>query len=224
MLAIRASAFCQPRAAGARQTSRRATSRVPVALPHHAFIAPAEPPAVPLARQEAKGERLTVLLSDLLEAQASSRRRLRGAGAGALTQSPALQRGAGGPAQHSCMPWGTCYALGSPPLHAGQPLAVAVTTPALPAPCRPPTDAPPLLAAAAQALTRRFEQLAGRTAMIAAAVALASELAMPSTSGVFGWTASSGLAAQLAALGTFMLCCSGAQGGGGVSPLQLRPK
>ncbi|KAI7843550.1 hypothetical protein COHA_002792 [Chlorella ohadii] len=60
----------------------------------------------------------------------------------------------------------------------------------------------------AQALTRRFEQLAGRTAMIAAAVALAVELAMPSSGGVFGWAASSDLAAQLAALGTFMLCCS----------------
>ena len=70
----------------------------------------------------------------------------------------------------------------------------------------PPLPAAPLLP---QALTRRFEQLAGRTAMIAAAGALAAELAMPSSAGVFGWTASSGLAAQLAALGTFMLCCSG---------------
>lgn len=60
----------------------------------------------------------------------------------------------------------------------------------------------------AQAVTRRFEQLAGRTAMIAAAVALAAELAMPSSAGVFGWAASSDLATQLAALGTFMLCCS----------------
>jgi len=68
----------------------------------------------------------------------------------------------------------------------------------------------------AQALTRRFEQLAGRTAMIAAAVALAAELAMPSSGGVFGWAASSDLAAQLAALGTFMLCCSGGHQGGQV--------
>jgi hypothetical protein len=60
----------------------------------------------------------------------------------------------------------------------------------------------------AQALTRRFEQLAGRTAMIAAAVALAAELLMPSSAGVFGWAATSDLATQLAALGTFLLCCS----------------
>ena len=50
--------------------------------------------------------------------------------------------------------------------------------------------------------------------MIAAAVALAVELAMPSSGGVFGWAASSDLAAQLAALGTFMLCCSGGCQGG----------
>lgn len=66
-----------------------------------------------------------------------------------------------------------------------------------------------------QAVTRRFEQLAGRTAMIAAAVALAAELAMPSSAGVFGWAASSDLATQLAALGTFMLCCSGGCDGRG---------
>lgn len=52
--------------------------------------------------------------------------------------------------------------------------------------------------------------------MIAAAVALAAELAMPSSGGVFGWAATSDLAAQLAALGTFMLCCSGGNQGGHV--------
>lgn len=128
MIVVRCASTCVARAdpGAGHAPRRRASSRLPVALPFTSF-APSPEPALPAVQQEVKGERVISLLTDLLEAQA---------------------------------------------------------------------------------LTRRFEQLAGRTAMIAAAVALAAELAMPSSAGVFGWAATSDLASQLAALGTFMLCCS----------------
>ncbi len=57
----------------------------------------------------------------------------------------------------------------------------------------------------------RFERFAGRSAMVGAGVALLLEATFPSTlpDGLFG-SATTGGAAQFAALVTMLVCCSGA--------------
>lgn len=73
MIAVRLSVQCVARASpGAGHPPHRPAppargARLPVAVPFTAF-APSEPPAVP-AHNEAKGERVIGLLTDLLEAQ-----------------------------------------------------------------------------------------------------------------------------------------------------------
>lgn len=71
MIAVRCASTCVARAGpGAGQAPRRrASSRLPVALPFTSFAPSAPSPEPALAQQEVKGERVISLLTDLLEAQ-----------------------------------------------------------------------------------------------------------------------------------------------------------
>ena len=70
MIAVHCASTCVARAdpGAGHAPRRRASSRLPVALPFTSF-APSPEPALPAVQQEVKGERVISLLTDLLEAQ-----------------------------------------------------------------------------------------------------------------------------------------------------------